>query len=114
MGRLIISDTSCRVRLGDFNVVVSTTSQLFANSKFNKNDLVLLPLGQVALQKKENINKSSVVLQMAGWKFEEVLVVTHSKCNFEKKSGHWCPFYWCKEALKMTRTKMMLPVRKPP
>ena len=77
---------------------MSTTSQLFANSKFNKNDLVLLPLGQVVLQKKEKIKKSSVVLQMAGWKFEEILAVTHTKCNFEKKSGHWCPFYWCKEA----------------
>jgi hypothetical protein len=64
MGRLIISDTSCRARLGDFNVVVSTTSQLFANSKFNKNDLVLLPLGQVVLQKRK---RSTRVLLCFRW-----------------------------------------------
>ena len=78
-------------------MVVSTTGQLFANAKFTKNDLVLLPLGNVVLQPKEKITKTAVVLQLAGWKCEEVLVVTHSKCNFDKKQGHWCPFFWCKE-----------------
>ena len=84
-------------RLGDFAVVVSSTGQLFANARFSKNDLALLPLGNVVLQPKEKVTKTSVVLQLAGWKLEEVLVVTHSKCNFEKKQGHWCPFFWCKE-----------------
>ena len=84
-------------RLGDYRLVVSTTGQLFANAKFPKNDLVLLPLGNVVLQPKEKITKTTVVLQLAGWKSEEVLVVTHSKCNFDKKQGNWCPFFWCKD-----------------
>ena len=86
------------LRTGEFNLAVSSTGQVFANVEFRKNDLTLLPFGTVSLVPKEKVSKSSVILQYARWKEDEQLVVNHTKCNFEKSTGCWCPFFWRKES----------------
>ena len=85
-------------RTGDFDVVVSSMGHLSANADFKKGELTLLPFGNVAVVAKEKVAKTSVVLFLAGWRQEDQLVVSHTKCNFEKATGCWSPFFWCKES----------------
>ena len=79
-------------------MTVSTIGDIFANAKFSKGELTLLPIGNVVLVPKEKVGKTAVVLHLAGWKFEHSLVVSHSKCNFEKGAGSFCLFFWCRDA----------------
>ena len=85
-------------RLGNVEVVLSTLGQLYANTDFQKEKLVLLPCGPVQVMPPEKVSKSSVILQMTGMGKKQVLAVQATRCDFEKEKGHFIPFFWMKEA----------------
>ena len=87
------------LRLGDVKVVLSTMNQLFADNDYNKGGLVLLPCGPVQLLPSEKVAKHHAILKMNGMGNKFVLqVVPSGKCDFEKKAGHFIPFFFVKEA----------------
>ena len=98
LGGALVAHPAHYCRTGEFDVVVSSMGHLFANADFKKGELTLLPFGNVAVVAKEKVAKTSVVLFLAGWRQEDQLVVSHTKCNFEKATGCWSPFFWCKES----------------
>ena len=87
------------MRIGDCNLAVGTSGNVYANTAFRKSALVLLPFGPVSIILAEKVAKTSCVLQMSSLKQpKKALVVQASKCDFKKSSGHFTPFFWVREA----------------
>lgn len=84
-------------RYGDFNLCMSNTGQVFANTSFKKHELVLLPFGQVQVIDKEKVTANTCVISLHGR--TEVFAVSPSKPDWKKPGGLFVPYFLVKEAL---------------
>ncbi|CAL1152341.1 unnamed protein product [Cladocopium goreaui] len=86
-------------RIGDVDVLVSNQNQIFAGSKINKGKLLLLPMGSLQVASADQVSKTQCIItsnDLVG----QVYVVQPWRCDFQKESGLFIPYWMVKEAAK--------------
>lgn len=85
-----------RPRFGEFPVLVSNQHELFAGANFNKGKFQLLPLGSLQLVLLADAPKGSCIIKSK--EFDDMgYLVQPWKCDFNKKTGTFCPYWYIKE-----------------
>ena len=84
-------------RLGDFEIKASNQGQVFADDKYKKNEMMLLPLGSLLKVPEDKVQKNQISIKKKDMK-GFVYVIQGFKCDFAKETGWFCPFWMVKEA----------------
>ena len=80
-------------------MLVSNQNQIFAGSKINKGKLLLLPMGSLQVASADQVSKTQCIItsnDLVG----QVYVVQPWRCDFQKGSGLFIPYWMVKEAAK--------------
>ena len=83
-------------RLGDQDVAVSNTHQVFAGGRIGKGKLVIMPLGFVQVVHVDKLLKTSCSIKAPDMK-DHCFIITPWRVDFVKRTGAFIPYWMVKE-----------------